>query len=170
MPIEITADTIKSNCNLTELKKPEVISTKILLIDELVKSITTAESYESVVLKTADSLTMSLFSIGFSYLMYAEILEFLNTNTSGNGIVKSTGFDNSRIDLLSQSEIDKKRNSLELKAYQTLKKYLNETGKTKLEKLIFWSELERVDVDNIEAKASILKKNLSPRKPRMALI
>jgi len=142
----------------------------MLLIDKRIKENTLSEYYQAVTDSTTEELVISLFKLAFSYLIYAEIMEFLNTNTSGSGIIKSTGFDESRVELLSQQETEKRRYSLELKAFLAIEDYLNPQGKKTLEKLRFYSELERVDVDNIEAKANVLKNQVQPKKSRMVLI
>mgnify|MGYP000895098445 CR=1 FL=1 len=173
MALPITVEEVKSICNLKSLnnvQKDEIISFRMLLIDKRIKENTLAEYYQAVSDNTAEALIISLFKLAFSYLMYAEILEFLNTNTSGTGIIKSTGFAETRVELLSQEETDKRRNSLELKAYLAIEDYLNQEGKMTLKKLKFYSELERVDVDNIESKANVLKNQNQAKKSKMVLI
>lgn len=170
MPISITADEIKKIVNLDKVQKNELIDRHISLIDMKIQEYSLESSYNSVVDNSADDITITAYKTAFSYLMFAQLMPFLNTNTAGSGIVKSTGFNESKIDLLSQAETEKRQQSAELEALKFIKKHLNTTGLERLDKLIFWDELNRVDVDNIEAKASIINQKLSPRKCRISLI
>lgn len=170
MMLNITVAEIKKIVNLEKVAKDDLISNQLVLIDSKIRSITKAETYESVEAETADDTVITSFKTAFSYLLFTEIMPFLNINTAGSGIVKSTGFLESKIDLLSNEETSKRQQNIELNALKIIKPYLNDTGISRLDKLVFWDELSRVDVDNIEAKASLIDKKSSPRKCKMAII
>ena len=158
--LNITVDEVKQVCNLSDLKKTEILTSKFSLIDALISDITQDKIYRSVVKESAESQQMSTrlvsFKHAFAYFVLAESLEFLNTNTTGSGIIKSTGFSDSRVELLSQYETEKRKQSLELKAYKLLEKYLNSKGKKRYKELKLWDDLARAEGD--QAKQQILSR------------
>ena len=158
--INITLDEIKQVCNLTDLKKTDILTSKFPLINALIEDITISTVYRQVVKPSANSKLparlVPSFKHAFAYFLYAECLDFLNTNTSGSGIIRSTGFADSRIELISQHETEKRQRRLELKAYTLLEKYLNAKGKKRYMELKLWDDLQRAE--NEQAKQQILSK------------
>lgn len=75
------------------------------------------------------------FRFGFCFLMLHSTCEFLNLKTLGEGIVKTVGLDQSATELLTGSEIDAFKTSLELRALTGLRDYLNLTGLQRLDEL-----------------------------------
>ena len=67
--------------------------------------------------------------------MLQSTCEFLNLKTLGEGIVKTVGLDQSATELLTGSEIDAFKTSLELRALTGLRDYLNLTGLQRLDEL-----------------------------------
>lgn len=167
MGLKITVDEIKGICNLTDVKKNDLIASKMLLVDDLVKDISVPIIYADVEDETADQLVKDAFYNAFAYFVYAEILEFLNTNTAGNGIVKSTGFSDNRIELLSQDETEKRRNKLEFKAYNVIRKYLNTDGLKRYSELKLWDDLQKAG--DPDAKSRLLGQS-NNRICRMSII
>ena len=154
--INITLEEIKQVCNLTDLKKTDILTSKFPLINALLSDITLDKEYRRVVRGTADTLVLTSYKHAFAYFLYAECLDFLNTNTSGSGIIRSTGFADSRIELISQHETEKRQRRLELKAYWLLEKYLNAKGRKRYMELKLWDDLQRAE--NEQAKQQILSK------------
>jgi predicted component of type VI protein secretion system len=83
------------------------------------------------------------FKIAFSYFLYAEIIEVLNTNTNAAGIITHTGFTGSNSPNIQQNESWERRNLLELKAYETIRKYLTPTAYLRYQELKTWDDLRR---------------------------
>jgi len=155
MDFKISVDEVKQICNLTDLKKTEILSTKFSIIEARLIDITQPKIYTRVVKETATEVIMTSFKHAFAYLVYAECLDFLNTNTSGSGIIKSTGFADSRTELISQYETEKRQNKLELKAYILLFPYLNAKGQKRYNELKLWDDLQRAETE--QAKQQILQ-------------
>ncbi len=72
------------------------------------------------------------FNFAYAFLMLNSCIDFLNIKTSGSGIVKSTGFDSQRVDLLNQSDTKSMKFDLIKRALILMKKHLNTAGLTKL--------------------------------------
>ena len=75
------------------------------------------------------------FRFGFCFLMLHSTVEFLNLKTLGEGIVKTVGLDQSATELLTGSEIDAFKDTLELRALTILQAYLNHIGLDRLNEL-----------------------------------
>ena len=165
MELKISVDEVKQICNLNDLKKTEILSSKFPIIESRLMDITQPKVYGRVVKETASEVVMTSFKHAFAYFVYAECLDFLNTNTSGSGIIKSTGFADSRTELISQYETEKRQNKLELKAYILLFPYLNTKGQKRYNELKLWDDLQRAE--NEQAKNIILQEG---KKCKIALI
>ena len=165
MELKISVDEVKQICNLNDLKKTEILSSKFPIIEARLMDITQPKVYSRVVKETASEVVMTSFKHAFAYFVYAECLDFLNTNTSGSGIIKSTGFADSRTELISQYETEKRQNKLELKAYILLFPYLNTKGQKRYNDLKLWDDLQRAE--NEQAKNIILQEG---KKCKIALI
>lgn len=170
MMLNITVAEIKKIVNIEKVAKDDMISNQLALVDRTIQLYTQADVYAAVEAGTADETVTTAFKTAFSYFLFIEIMPFLNTNTAGNGIIKSTGFNDSKIDLLSNEETTQRQQNIELSALKVIKPYLSDSGISRLDKLIFWDELKKVDVDNLEAKASLIDKKSKPRKCKMAII
>ena len=164
MELDITIAEIKQICGLKELKSDDLFTSKMIIINQRIKEISQIRFYNQLVNKKAKELVVSSFKTAFAYLIYAECLDFLNTNTIGNGIIKSTGFADSRTELISSNETEQRRNKLEFMAYHTLKNYLNPAGLKRYRDLKLWDDLQKTDDQN--AKRLIIPK----ARTRMALI
>jgi len=192
MKLNITVEEVKLICNLTDLKKTDILASKFPLIEALMEEITQPKAFKRAsredsegrshsdgnhVAKTqtertastsstsTTSVITSSFKHAFAYFVYAECIDFLNTNTSGSGIIHSTGFGDSRVELLSGYEADKRQRKLELKAYTILLKYLNKKGLKRYNELKLWDDLQRAEND--QAKQKILSEG---RKCKIAII
>jgi hypothetical protein len=163
--INISIEEIKQVCNLEDLKKTEILTSKFPLIDALISDITIFKEYRKVIRGTAEQIVNTSFRHAFAYFLYAECIDFLNTSTSGTGIIRSTGYADSRMELLSQDETEKKQRRLELKAYTLLLKYLNPKGLKRYNELKLWDDLQRAE--NEEAKQRLLSEG---RICRMAIV
>lgn len=164
--IKITVDEVKRICNLHDIDRVEILESKFVITNALLKGVVRKRYYMQVVKENADELVKSAFYTGFSYFLYAECIELLNTNTAGSGIIASTGYADSRIELLSTEESFQKRNNLEYKAYTVLKDYLNEAGLKRYKELKLWDDMRRAG--DSEAKQRLL--NTSNRRLRGAII
>lgn len=162
--ITITTADFKQNVNLDKLKKEELITSHMFAVDLKIQGITRQDIYNAVNEETAPEPVIKAFKLALSYLLYMEIMPFLNVNTAGSGIVSSTGIDQSRTELISQAELERRQDAAELKAYELLVDYLNDAGKNRLSKLRYYEDLHRLDVNEIEQKTAILEqKNNNPR-------
>jgi hypothetical protein len=152
--IPITIDEIKKITNLGKLRSDEVISSKMVNVDALMKGITRKKYYNRVVRGVACDVVKSAFYTAFSYFIYAEVIEFLNTNTRGEGIITSTGIDNVREGLLSEGDSYSRRNTLEFMAYKVIREYLNEAGTHRYHTLKLWDDLRRGGADGVRMSGS----------------
>jgi len=141
--IKITIDEFKQICNLSIEDKDDFIKSKFLIIDELVRANTNHSAYEQVIGGVAYELMEQAFKTGFSYFLYAECIDFLNTDTLGDGIVRSTGYLDNKKEMISFEEMEQRRNKLELKAYSILQPYLNEKGQKRYNELRSWDDMAR---------------------------
>ena len=157
--IKISIEEVKQVCNLTDLKKTELLTSKFELINARLSEITDTQVYELVLNETAEPLVITSFKHAFAYFIYAEVIDLLNTNTTGSGIIRSTGFADSRTELLSYYETSMRQQKLELKAYTLLLKYLNERGMKRYNELKLWDDLHRAEND--QAKQNIINKGKS---------
>lgn len=71
----------------------------------------------------------------YCYLMLADTVDLLNLSTTGTGIIKSIGLDQSETELLSGDEIDQFALRMETKALKAISSYLSQIGKDRLESL-----------------------------------
>jgi hypothetical protein len=163
--LKITIEEIKQVCNLEDLKKTEFLTSKFPIINDLLSDITSNTIYRRVIRENAEQLIITSFKHAFAYFLYAECIDFLNTSTTGQGIIRSTGYADSRMELLSSDETEKRQRKLELKAYSVILKYLNSTGLKRYNELKLWDDLQRAE--NEDAKQKILSEG---RVCRMALI
>jgi len=107
------------------------------LVLEMIHSVVLQEYYDRAIqedLPEQDPLLIS-FRFGFSFLMLYSTAEFLNLKTLGEGIVKTVGLDQSATVLLTGSEIDAFKASLELRALTVLPDYLSQHGQDRLNEL-----------------------------------
>ena len=153
--INITIDEVKQTCNLMDLKRVDILTSKFAIVDAFVREHTKVRVYNSVVRGTASELVSTAFKTGFAYFVYAESIDFLNTNTTGAGIVGSTGFSDSRIDMLSGAETEKRRDTLEFKAFSVLKEYLNDVGFQRYTELKKWDDARRSGVHPSQSQSEI---------------
>ena len=154
MSFNITIDEVKQICNLTDLKKTDILLSSFPIIEDLLFSITLGPVNKKVKSNTATPLKMTSFKHAFAFFIYAHNIDFLNTSTNANGILKNTGFAESRIELLGEVETERKQRKLELKAYSLLQKYLNADGIQRYNELKLWDDLQRAE--NEQAKQKIL--------------
>ena len=160
--IPITVAEIKQITNLEKLTKDDFITTKLPVINALMKDILLRKYYSRATKISLSSgegrgegvLFKSAIYTAFAYFTYAECLEFLNTNTSGSGIITSTGFADSKQELLPQDDSFKRRNTLEFKAYSVIRGYLNEIGLKRYNDLKLWDDLQRAGTDGVKMTSS----------------
>ena len=150
--IRVTIEEFKQICNLNIEDKDDFIRSKFLIIDKLVQQATERGFYgfacgydilNPTPSKEDGDLIISAFNNGFSYFLYAECIDFLNTDTLGDGIVKSTGYLDNRKEMIGFEEMEQRRNKLELKAYSILKNYLNADGLRRYNELRLWDDMLR---------------------------
>jgi len=148
MSIPITAEEVKVICNLTELRKLDIIEAQFPLVDAVIKELTNKKDYNKACRGGINAVQIPLttaFKHAFAYLVYANIIDLLNTSTSGSGIIKTTGYSDSRIELLSEGDALHREQKLQLKAFETIKKYLNPEGIAYYEKLKLADDLKNAD-------------------------
>ena len=165
MRIDLNIEEFKKVCNLPDLRNSDMLQTRYPVIDALIQDITSRNVYLSLNRKSTSEVILTSFRHAFAYFLYADCIEFLNTNTSGSGIIKSTGFADSRTELLSFEETEKRQRKLELKAYELLQNYLNEKGLKRFQELKLWADLQRAENEN--ARQKILSEG---RRCKIALI
>jgi len=165
MSFSITVEDVKAICNLSDLRKTEVISSQFILVEAQLKEHIETSIYKKLTCPTAKPTPMhTSFKHAFAYIVYANIIDLLNTSTVGTGIIKSTGYSESRTELLGEDAADVKRQKLLLKAYTLIKKHLNAEGLAVYEDLKLAEDLRTADV---AIKPSIIAKG---RKCRATLI
>ena len=152
--MRITVEEVKQICNLSDLKKTDPLLSVFPLIEARLSEITNKTTFNRVVKETAEPVIITSFKHAFAYFVYAECLDFLNTNTTGAGIIRSTGFAESRTELISIEETIKRQRNLELKAYTILLNYLNAKGKRRYNELQLWDDLQRAETE--QARNEIL--------------
>jgi hypothetical protein len=81
----------------------------------------------------SDTIRAAAFSAGYCLHSLAVALPFLNINTAGKGLIKTTGIDANATELLSGSEINKLQDQFNYQALDNLRVYLNDDGKSLLE-------------------------------------
>jgi hypothetical protein len=165
MGIDLSIEEFKQVCNLPDLHSTDMLASRYPIIDALIQEITIRRVYLSVTRKSASIVILTSFRHAFAYFLYADCIDFLNTNTSGSGIIKNTGFADSRMELLSFEETLNRQRKLELKAYELLSHYLNEKGLKRLNELKLWDDLQRAE--NESAKQKILSEG---KRCKIALI
>jgi len=154
--MRITVDEVKQVCNLKNLKDTDTLLSVFPLIEARLSEITNRATFNRWVKETAEPDIITSFKHAFAYFVYAECLDFLNTNTTGAGIIRSTGFADSRTELISMDETIKRQRNLELKAYTILLKYLNAKGMKRYKELQLWDDLQRAETE--QARNEILAK------------
>ena len=100
---------IRSEGNLPDTIEAEVLNPHLDKAAIDMKKILTAEKCSDIVNGGADSEDYKTCSIAEANLTLSYAITSLNVETHGSGIVRSKGFDESRSDLLSQSEVEKLR-------------------------------------------------------------
>ena len=68
------------------------------------------------------------FTLAYCYLMLSSTIEFMNLNTLGKGVIRATGMDSNKTELLGHNEIESIKKSLELKALVLIYSYLSGFG------------------------------------------
>lgn len=124
-------DTIKNLGNLTAVKEekitPHLLSAKIKVIDLIGQT-----NYDLLIdagnehPNAGNPFTKEDFdkaSIGEAYMVVSLLVRPLNTETSGAGITKSTGFNNSKKENLSEMDVDKMIMYYRDESKNTLKAY-----------------------------------------------
>jgi len=154
--MRITVDEVKQVCNLKNLKDTDILLSVFPLIEAKLSEITNRTTYNRWVKETAEPDIITSFKLAFAYFVYAECLDFLNTTTTGAGIIRSTGFADSRTELIGIDETIKRQRNLELKAYTVLFKYLNAKGLKRYNELQLWDDLQRAETE--QARNEILAK------------
>ena len=162
--IKININQVKEICNLHKIKREGLLESKFIIVDSLIRSITQRRFYAKAsmsedieALCSGSDPLYSAFYTAFSYLVYAECLEFLNTNTVGDGIISNTGLGGTQMELLDQEESYQRHNKLEFQAYSVLLKYLNKKGTKRYNELKLWDDMKRAG--NSEAQRAILIEN-----------
>ena len=68
------------------------------------------------------------FEMAYSLKMLHSILPFINLQTAGEGIIKTTGIDSNRTSVLTGKEIEEFQNKLLIRCLETIEDYLNDDG------------------------------------------
>jgi len=156
MSVDITVEDVKAICNLSDLRKTEVISSQFILVEAQLKEHIEAAAFKKMTCASAKPTSLQTsFKHAFAYIVYANIIDLLNTSTVGTGIIKSTGYSESRTELLGEDAADVKRQKLLLKAYELIKKQLNPEGLAVYEELKLAETLRTADA---VVKPSIIAK------------
>jgi len=137
--IPVKTDEVLKTLNLSDLSGKQRIADLFRKWEEpvllYIKKNVTETSYKDVTSGTPDDDETVAFTIAYSYIMFSKIIEFLNLNTVGEGIIESTGIDERKTQLLGTDSIEKKKRGLELSGLRYLRTYLNETGEKRLSEL-----------------------------------
>jgi hypothetical protein len=106
------------------------------LVLQRLRSVTFEDAYQEALQGFHDDdPAFTAFRFGYAFLMLASVVEFLNLKTLGEGIIKSTGFDAQSTELLTGSEIESFKATLERRALESLTDYLNPVGRNRLDAL-----------------------------------
>jgi hypothetical protein len=107
---------------------------KPLVLQQLEK-VSIPDSYQAAKNDGASEKLDLSFRFSYSFYLLHSTAEFLNLNTSGRGIVKTTGFDDNSTQLLSGKELQAFKKHLEIRALTAIEDYLNDYGKQLLNTL-----------------------------------
>ncbi len=138
IPIPVEIDAMLAILNLPkEMGDNSIFKEHKAIVLEAIRTIVLPEQYNRATqedMSEEDPFLVS-FRFGFCFLMLHSTVEFLNLKTLGEGIVKTVGLDQSATELLTGSEIDAFKDTLELRALTILQAYLNHIGLDRLNEL-----------------------------------
>ena len=98
-----------------------------LIADYWIELSTGAVEFSSGAL-TSGELALGIYT-------FIKMMPFLNLNSIGKGFAKKTGIEADSTEILSFSELNSYKKSLEEQALRSIKPYLNSYGKARLDKL-----------------------------------
>ena len=87
-----------------------------------------AVSEESGTPDTDQLARKNSFEMAYSLKLLHSILPFINLQTAGEGIIKTTGIDSNRTSVLTGKEIEEFQHNLLIRCLQTIEDYLNDDG------------------------------------------
>jgi hypothetical protein len=115
---------VKLEGNLPDTVKDEILVPHLTKAEIEMKMILSPVVYEKVRALESDSDDYITCSIAEANLALSYAIPALNIETQGSGIVQVKGWDESRSELLSQSEVEKLRNHYRKVAMDLLRFYL----------------------------------------------
>jgi len=135
--IPLETKTVCAMLNLPdEMRERPVFDEHQPLVLERLRRVTDEEAFVAALRDVPDDDQLcTAFRFGYAFLMLASVVEFLNLKTLGEGIVKTTGFDAQSTELLTGSEIEAFKSTLERRALEALTDYLNPVGRNRLDAL-----------------------------------
>ncbi len=135
--IPLETKTVCAMLNLPdEMRERPVFDEHLPLVLERLRRVTDEEAFVTALRDVPEDDPLCIaFRFGYAFLMLASVVEFLNLKTLGEGIVKTTGFDAQSTELLTGSEIEAFKATLERRALEALTDYLNPVGRNRLDAL-----------------------------------
>ena len=130
LPID-TADFLKTMNLDSDIGIDDLVTKHKPSVRLFIKKYAELEYYNDVylgVLPAANEDRDDSMKLAYCYLMMSYIVEFLNLKTIGKGIIKSTGIDSNKSELLTPDEIMRVKKSLEIQALELIYNYLSSTG------------------------------------------
>ena len=119
----------------SEVDDNEIIAQHVSTVLLWFKKYVDADDYTAVAIDnepanptTAEQARIDKFKMSYSLKILHSILPFINLQTAGEGIIKTTGIDSNRTSLLTGKEIDDFQYKLLLQVLETIEDYLNDDG------------------------------------------
>ncbi len=101
----------------------------------LLERFSDSETWNNIVAESVDFETQKSYKYAYCYLLLSSTIQFLNFKTIGEGIIKTTGFDNQSTELLTGREIEDNKRSLEIEALEMIYEYLGNRGIDRLREI-----------------------------------
>jgi hypothetical protein len=108
-----------------DLEQKQIFDEYKPLILSQIEKISDEDVYSAILDDSADVQTKTRYKFAYCYLLFSNTVEFLNLKTLGERIIKSTGIDGQSAEILSGSEIQSIKKSMEIKALETILEHLN---------------------------------------------
>lgn len=134
--LPVAKETVLAILNLkTEVDSNDVIVKHVDTILLWFKQYVNADDYKAIAIDNepespdTDQLARkNSFEMAYSLKVLHSILPFINLQTAGEGIIKTTGIDSNRTSVLTGKEIDEFQNKLLIRCLETIENYLNDDG------------------------------------------
>jgi len=128
--IPVTVSTFCSVVNLPEeMENKNLFSEHEKLVMDYIERYSDGASYALALSDEGSMKLHNAFSMAYCFKLLESTAEFLNLNTLGQGIIKTTGMDQLSTELLTGEEIQRFKQRLEIRSLEAIKDYLNEDGK-----------------------------------------